>query len=77
MSDPLFSKAEHDAITDAAAHWCMRLHADDCTVAEKKAFDQWLKAHPLHAAEYQAMAEIWDHHRADRTAQSGSLLPNV
>ncbi|MCI3945152.1 peptide ABC transporter substrate-binding protein [Pseudomonas syringae] len=60
MSDPLFSKAEHDAITDAAAHWCMRLHADDCTDAERKAFDEWLAAHPLHAREYQAMNEVWD-----------------
>ncbi|AVB14488.1 MULTISPECIES: FecR family protein [Pseudomonas syringae group] len=60
MSDPLFSKAEHDAITDAAAHWCMRLHAEDCTAAERKAFEQWLKAHPLHAVEYEAMREVWD-----------------
>ncbi|MCF5467492.1 FecR family protein [Pseudomonas syringae] len=60
MSDPLFSKAERDSITDAAAHWCMRLHADDCTDAERKAFDQWLTAHPLHAVEYRAMAEVWD-----------------
>jgi transmembrane sensor len=60
MSDPLFSNAEHDAITDAAAHWCMRLHAEDCTAAERKAFEQWLKAHPLHAIEYNAMLEVWD-----------------
>ncbi|EGH29521.1 FecR protein, partial [Pseudomonas syringae pv. japonica str. M301072] len=60
MSDPLFSNAEHDAITDAAAHWCMRLHAEDCTATERKAFEQWLKAHPLHAIEYNAMLEVWD-----------------
>ncbi|KPY82831.1 FecR family protein [Pseudomonas syringae group genomosp. 7] len=60
MSDPLFSKAEHDAITDAAAHWCMRLHAEDCTAAERKAFEQWLNTHPLHAVEYEAMREVWD-----------------
>lgn len=60
MSDPLFSNAEHDAITDTAAHWCMRLHAEDCTAAERKAFEQWLKAHPLHAIEYNAMLEVWD-----------------
>ncbi|MFA0998049.1 MULTISPECIES: FecR family protein [Pseudomonas syringae group] len=77
MSDPLLSKAEHDAITDAAAHWCMRLHADDCTVAEKKAFDQWLKAHPLHAAEYQAMAEIWDITGQIEPLNPAPLLPNV
>ena len=33
-----------DAITDAAAHWCMRLHAEDCTVAEREAFSRWLAA---------------------------------
>ncbi|RMN38932.1 Peptide ABC transporter substrate-binding protein [Pseudomonas cannabina] len=60
MSDPLFSKAERDSITDAAAQWCVRLQADDCTDAERKAFEQWLTAHPLHAAEYQAMVEVWD-----------------
>ncbi|MDD2006127.1 MULTISPECIES: FecR family protein [Pseudomonas] len=55
-----------DAITDAAAHWCMRLHADDCTQAERKAFAGWLAADPRHAEEYQAMLEIW---------QTADLLP--
>ncbi|MNF38733.1 fec operon regulator FecR [compost metagenome] len=49
-----------DAITDAAAHWCMRLHEPDCTDAERDAFAQWLAADPRHAVEYQAMQEIWD-----------------
>ncbi|MBC7211531.1 MAG: DUF4880 domain-containing protein [Pseudomonas sp.] len=52
--------SEEDAITDAAAHWCMRLHADDCTAAEREAFGQWLASDPRHAEEYQAMLEIWD-----------------
>jgi transmembrane sensor len=60
MSDPIYSEAEHDAITDAAAHWCMRMHAPDCTEPEREAFEQWLNAHPLHAVEYEAMLEIWD-----------------
>ncbi|VVM69218.1 hypothetical protein PS662_01707 [Pseudomonas fluorescens] len=58
-NDPL-SQAEYDAITDAAAHWCMRLHASDCTAQERQAFEQWLNADPLHAFEYEAMQEIWD-----------------
>ena len=33
MTDSPLSQAEYDAITDAAAHWCMRLHASDCTAA--------------------------------------------
>lgn len=60
MSEKAFSEAEYDAITDAAAHWCMRLHACDCTPGERQAFVQWHDAHPLHAFEYAAMLEIWD-----------------
>ncbi|MGY2187655.1 fec operon regulator FecR [compost metagenome] len=60
MTDHSLSQAEYDAITDAAAHWCMRLHADDCTAQERLAFEQWLDADPLHAFEYEAMLEIWD-----------------
>ncbi|WP_349969384.1 FecR family protein [Pseudomonas caspiana] len=59
MSDPILSEAEYDAVTDAAAHWCMRMHASDCTAEEREAFELWLDAHPLHAVEYQAMLEIW------------------
>ena len=60
MSEKSVSEAEYDAITDAAAHWCMRLHASDCTAGERQAFEQWHDAHPLHAFEYAAMLEIWD-----------------
>ncbi|NWA03017.1 FecR family protein [Pseudomonas gingeri] len=60
MTEPILSEAEYDAITDAAAHWCMRLHEQDCTAAERAEFDAWLKADPLHAFEYEAMLEIWD-----------------
>jgi transmembrane sensor len=60
MTEHTLSEAEYDAITDAAAHWCMRLHAVDCTDAERQAFKQWHDADPLHAFEYEAMLEIWD-----------------
>ncbi|WP_223529648.1 FecR family protein [Pseudomonas sp. BF-B-26] len=60
MTDNSLSQAQDDAITDAAAHWCMRLHAIDCTAEERLAFEQWHDAHPLHAFEYEAMLEIWD-----------------
>ncbi|WP_338485089.1 FecR family protein [Pseudomonas trivialis] len=60
MSENSVSEAEYDAITDAAANWCMRLHAADCTGAERQAFQRWHDAHPLHAFEYAAMLEIWD-----------------
>ncbi|RON10025.1 hypothetical protein BK659_08970 [Pseudomonas brassicacearum] len=54
MSEETLSETEYGAITDAAAHWCMRLHASDCTVAERQAFEQWRNAHPLHAFKYTA-----------------------
>ena len=60
MTEKSALEAEYDAITDAAAHWCMRLHADDCTAGERQAFADWHDAHPLHAFEYAAMLEIWD-----------------
>ncbi|MHC8354398.1 FecR family protein [Pseudomonas sp. LB3P81] len=60
MTDNPLSQADYDAITDAAAHWCMRLHACDCTEQERQAFEQWRDADPLHAFEYEAMLEIWD-----------------
>ncbi|MDD2104422.1 FecR family protein [Pseudomonas putida] len=60
MTDTPLSPAQYDAITDAAAHWCMRLHAPDCTAQERQAFEQWLDVHPLHASEYEAMLEIWE-----------------
>ncbi|AZF15720.1 FecR family protein [Pseudomonas sp. R3-18-08] len=60
MSEKSLTEAEYDAITDAAAHWCMRMHAGDCTAAERQAFTQWHDAHPLHAFEYAAMLEIWE-----------------
>lgn len=60
MSHPSLSEAEFDAITDAAAHWCMRLHAEDCTDAERRVFAQWYAADARHGDEYRAMCEIWD-----------------
>lgn len=60
MTEKSVSEAEYDAITDAAADWCMRLHASDCTTDERQAFQRWHDAHPLHAFEYAAMLEIWD-----------------
>lgn len=72
MNQDRLIPSENDAITDAAAHWCMRLHADDCTLAEREAFAQWLAADPRHAAEYSAMLEIWD--TADLLPRHGNVV---
>ncbi|TDF86406.1 FecR family protein [Pseudomonas sp. H9] len=75
MNHTSHSADEYDAITDAAAQWCMRLHAEDCTPAERQAFEQWLAADPLHAQEYEAMQDIWqtaDH--LPRSATPGKVI---
>ncbi|MFJ4137148.1 FecR family protein [Pseudomonas fragi] len=59
MSQARLTEAQNDAITEAAAQWCMRLHEPDCTCHEREAFAVWLNANPLHALEYEAMLEIW------------------
>lgn len=52
---------ETDAtVLDQAAHWCMRLHDDNCRADERMAFQQWVQADPRHAFEYAKMLEIWD-----------------
>ncbi len=60
MNHDRLNPSPDDAVTDAAAHWCMRLHADDCTAAEREAFAHWLAADARHRVEYEAMLEIWD-----------------
>ena len=60
MSETRPTEAEYDAITEAAAQWCMRLHEPDCTHQERETFAVWLNADPLHMLEYEAMQEIWD-----------------
>lgn len=70
--------AVNDSPIDAAAHWCMRLHADDCTDEERAAFDRWLKSDPLHAREYQAMLNIWlisEHLPGRMTSARGGFMP--
>ncbi|WDY60238.1 FecR family protein [Pseudomonas sp. PSKL.D1] len=68
MNHDRLNPSPDDAITDAAAHWCMRLHADDCTAVERETFARWLAADPRHTEEYQAMLEIW---------QTADLLPRT
>lgn len=60
MNTPPSTKADHDALAEAAAQWCMRIHAEDCTAEDREAFQRWLTASPEHAREFVAMLEIWE-----------------
>ncbi|MGE8171020.1 FecR family protein [Pseudomonas putida] len=59
MNQDRLDPSPDDDLTDAAAHWCMRLHADDCTAAEREAFSRWIAADSRRREEYEAMLEIW------------------
>ncbi|WP_448681086.1 FecR family protein [Pseudomonas nicosulfuronedens] len=50
---------DDDRISAEAAHWCARLHDEECSDAERAEFAQWLALDPRHDLEYQAMLEIW------------------
>lgn len=54
------SQTPSDPLVEVAAHWCMRLHAEDCTDEERAQFKAWIEADPSHALEYAEMLEIWD-----------------
>jgi transmembrane sensor len=49
-----------DDVLSQAADWCVRLHEDDSTPADRAAFALWVQADPRHALEYGKMLEIWE-----------------
>jgi transmembrane sensor len=44
---------------EIAADWCVRLHFDECTDADRADFRRWHDADPSHAVEYTNMCRIW------------------
>src|SRR6218665_31331 len=54
------SPANDDTLVEVAAHWCMRMHATDCTDEERAQFKLWLEQDLSHPQEYVAMLEIWE-----------------
>ena len=75
MSETPLTEADYDAITEAAAQWCMRLHEPDCSDTEREAFSVWLNANSLHALEYEAMLDIWD--TSEHLPRSEPVAPQV
>lgn len=54
-------KMEHDS-SDQAEYWYQRMHAADCTSAERAEFERWRARHPQHAAAYRHTEHLY--HRA-------------
>lgn len=79
MAEAPIHSSRTDQVADQAAFWCMRLHEESCTERDREAFDRWLESDPEHAAEYQAMLEIWSVSgtlpAAEPTRPSRRLLP--
>lgn len=62
------SPFDDDRISAEAAHWCARLHDEECSDADRAEFAQWLALDSRHGEEYQAMLDIW---------QLSELLPRT
>lgn len=50
----------YSTIRHHAAYWITRLHSENCTDAEKEAFQKWLADSQDHATEFQHLTEIWE-----------------
>ncbi|MFJ4432282.1 FecR family protein [Pseudomonas sp. NPDC089395] len=55
---PIPSQAPHTP-AEMAADWCVRLHLDECTDADRAEFLRWYDADPVHAQEYRKMCRVW------------------
>ena len=42
------SAEERDEVMEVAAYWAMRLSSDDCTPADRAAFEKWRRENPAH-----------------------------
>ncbi|KUM43957.1 FecR family protein [Pseudomonas sp. EpS/L25] len=51
--------AEQQRLSEEAATWHLRLQAEDCSAAERDAFNAWCAQDPRHLAEYQAIETLW------------------
>jgi len=67
--------SDDDRISAEAAHWCARLHDEECSVAERAEFAQWLEVDPRHEEEYQAMLEIWQ--LSERLPPTPQIRPDL
>ena len=60
-----------------AAAWLVRLHADDRTVADEKAFRAWLAAKPENSRAFEAVTTLWDVADGLREATAAGTRPRV
>lgn len=58
---PLPNRNANDNATlnDEAAHWLIRLGAEDLTAEERARFDAWLRADPAHTAAFHRASRTW------------------
>ncbi len=56
MSNP---SQPNKALSEMAADWCVRLHFEECTDADRAEFLRWYDADPAHAVEYANMCKVW------------------
>lgn len=54
-------RSQHNAsVLAEAAAWLARLHADDRSLEDERAFHAWIGADPQHAVAFEAVSNMWD-----------------
>lgn len=60
MAIPMSDPAQPEKTpSEMAADWCVRLHFEECSAADRAAFLRWYHADPAHALEYANMCRVW------------------
>ncbi|MDD1619972.1 MAG: FecR family protein [Methylococcaceae bacterium] len=54
-----FQPATSASVSDQASAWFARLQADDVCDEERRRFQIWYQAHPLHAEAYEKTRKLW------------------
>src|SRR3546814_3574117 len=58
-------------VAEQAAEWLVRLDSQDCTEAERAAFESWQAADPMHAVAYRQAQAMWhDSHAVIRNSMA-------
>lgn len=52
-------KTPQKLVRQQAIDWLLRLQSEDCTEADRRAFDLWLAEHPSHRQSYQRIEAQW------------------
>ena len=54
-------RSPDDMPAEQVAWWFPRMHEQDCSAAERRAFESWLAASEVYRREYRQYVQLWYH----------------